>query len=244
MQIFYNITYTTSSYYLSSLTLAQTYQYATPNFLLWHMFLINTHWALNNLFSKPHIKSNSQSHRFLCNIPAAMLKAPCIKQGMWQSPPWLPPTASFPRAVQAWHLVFFLIAACCEHCTATQHGRCVGRPTTTQDRAGSQSCHLERQRHCSLSLWDHAQDDKDGLGETQLVMLLLWPRCWWVKTALGQTQTPPWLWVSMKTYFHFVFFFLHRIVPNVRNKPQVICLYPFEQSLLEQVALTQGALPE
>lgn len=29
---------------------------------------------------------------------------------------------------------------------------------------------------------------------------------------------------------------------NARNKPQVICLYPFEQSLLEQVALTQGAL--
>lgn len=113
-----------------------------------------------------------------------------------------------------------------------------------------------------LSLGDSAQSDKDE--EEQVVMLLLQPMCWLVQPTPAQSQ-------MLKRYSTTGALCLHEMtlgtalwasgtsartepfpLPssctvlclNGRIKPQVICLYPFEQSLLEQVALTQGALQD
>lgn len=132
------------------------------------------------------------------------------------------------------------------------------RATLRHGLAGSQSCSGGAWA-LLLSLGDSAQSDKDE----QVVMLLLQPMCWLVQPTPAQSQLKGCsttralrlhemtlgtaLWAAGTSARAEPFPLpssCTALCLNGRIKPQVICLYPFEQSLLEQVALTQGALQD
>lgn len=100
------------------------------------------------------------------------------------------------------NVVFMISGKLHAKATATQHRGVVRRPTTTQGKAGARSHHLEGRRHWLLPPWGGAEDDKHGLEEAEVVMLLLQAACGLGEPTLGQPRmlqgpAPPWLCASV-----------------------------------------------